>query len=157
MRGFGTATFLRCPSSKSTIPHLLYRDPERPLPSYSSVTSMRRWIRTFPIFVLICGVSAASLFNYQKVNSPIVTANLYSLRTNRRVREVLGDEIYFASKLSWIWGTINLVQGKIDIKFDVKGTKSTGQCHFAARRVGGKGGTVRGGRNLVNHNIHLRI
>jgi len=76
------------------------------------------------------------------VNSPITTATLYALRTNREARDVLGDEVYFASKWAWIWGKINLVQGNVDVSFKVKGTKERGVMRFVAKRLGGKGGSV---------------
>lgn len=34
------------------------------------------------------------------------------------------------------------MQGRVDVKFKVKGTRESGWCRFRARRVGGKGGTV---------------
>lgn len=83
------------------------------------------------------------IFNYQKVNSPIISATLYSLRTNPRVREELGNEVYFASQWAWIWGPINLVQGRVDVSFAVKGTKGSGQCRFRARRMGGRNGVFK--------------
>lgn len=121
-------------------PDLLFRVANRPLPTLKELSPNRRWIRTFPIFVLICVASAMGIFNYQKVNSPIVSATLYSLRTNPRVREELGDQVYFASNYAWIWGPINLVQGKVDIHFKVKGSRAQGMCRFRARRHGGRDG-----------------
>lgn len=123
-------------------PDLLYRDPDRPLPTLASLSSNRRWYRTLPIFAAIITGSALAIFNYQKTNSPIITATLYSLRTNPTVREVLGDEVYFGSKWAWIWGTINLVQGRVDVSFRVKGTRGSGTCRFKAKRLGGKSGLV---------------
>lgn len=57
------------------------------------------------------------------------------------MRSALGDEVYFASKWAWIKGEINLVQGRIDTEFDVKGTKDKGTVKFVARRHGGRGGS----------------
>lgn len=75
-------------------------------------------------------------FNYQKQESSVVTSTLYALRTNPLVRSELGDEIYFASKYPWISGEINQVQGKIDISFRVKGTKTSGEVRLRCRRKG---------------------
>lgn len=98
------------------------------------------WIRTFPIFVAVITASALGIFNYQKVNSPIISATLYSLRTNDRVREELGDEVYFASQWAWIRGPINLVQGNVDVSFRVKGKRAAALCRFKAKRQGGRNG-----------------
>lgn len=59
---------------------------------------------------------------------------LYALRTNPAVRELLGDEIYFASKLPWIHGELNPLQGNIDIHFWVKGTKGMALTKFVSVR-----------------------
>lgn len=123
-------------------PSLLQRSSSRTLPSLASLSSRRRWLTTLPIFLGVLSASALGIFNYQKVNSPIITATLYALRTNPAVRDALGDEVYFGSKWAWIWGSINLVQGRVDVRFRVKGTGQGGLCRFVARRLGGKGGTV---------------
>jgi cytochrome c oxidase assembly factor 1 len=75
-------------------------------------------------------------FNYQKQESSVVTSTLYALRTNPLVREELGDEIYFASKYPWISGEINQVHGRIDISFNVKGTKRQGNVRLRCKRKG---------------------
>lgn len=79
-------------------------------------------------------IATLVFFNYQKTESSVVTSTLYALRTNPDVREILGDEIYFASKYPWISGEINQVHGRIDITFWVKGTKQQGQVRLQCRR-----------------------
>jgi cytochrome c oxidase assembly factor 1 len=81
-------------------------------------------------------VSVLVFFNYQKQESSVVTSTLYALRTNPMVREELGDEIYFASKYPWISGEINQVHGRIDISFNVKGTKRQGKVRLRCKRKG---------------------
>lgn len=49
-------------------------------------------------------------------------------------RQILGDEIYFASKVPWISGELNQLHGKIDISFWVKGTKGKGKVSFLSVR-----------------------
>jgi cytochrome c oxidase assembly factor 1 len=46
----------------------------------------------------------------------------------------LGDEIYFKHKMPWIWGHINQMHGKIDIKFSVKGGTGEGVMRFRSQR-----------------------
>ncbi|KAK4992826.1 cytochrome oxidase assembly protein 1 [Elasticomyces elasticus] len=79
-------------------------------------------------------VSMLAIFNYQKSSSSIVSSTLYALRTNRRAREVLGDEIYFANKIPWIWGEMNQLHGRIDIQFWVKGTRAKALMRFHSQR-----------------------
>ncbi|KAL1303802.1 hypothetical protein AAFC00_000265 [Neodothiora populina] len=110
---------------------LMERRSDRALPNLSS---SRRWIRSIPVFVLVMGVSMAAIFNYQKQSSSIVTSTLYSLRTNARARELLGDEVYFASQIPWIHGQMNQLRGKIDIYFWVKGTRQQALMRFKSSR-----------------------
>lgn len=117
------------------------RDPNRPLPPLPT-SAFRKWATTLPIFVLLIGVSAAAIFNYQKSSSSPVNSTLYALRTNPEVRKVLGDEIYFRDKIPWVWGECNAVKGRIDIGFAVKGTKETGYMRFRSTRHGGRMGKV---------------
>lgn len=141
-RHFRTTTRRKLPTANNTParPELLERVANRPLQTLTSLSGSRRWLQTIPIFILVCSASAMGIFNYKKVSSPIIAATLYSLRTNPNVRQELGDEVYFASQWAWIWGPINLVQGRVDVSFRVKGTKESALCRFRAKRVGGRSG-----------------
>ncbi|KAI0205753.1 DUF1783-domain-containing protein [Astrocystis sublimbata] len=114
---------------------LMERRPDRELPNVNEF----RWLRTFPIFVVLIVISSLAIFNYQKLSSPVVASTLYSLRTNKRARELLGDEIYFKHQIPYISGEMNQIRGRIDIQFSVKGTRSTGVMRFASNRPSPKG------------------
>ena len=111
---------------------LMERRPDRELPDIQS--SSRRWLRTLPLFLAILGASTLGIFNYQKASSSVVNSTLYALRTNPRARELLGDEIYFAAKVPWIWGEMNQLHGRINIHFKVKGTRQHGTMRFRSER-----------------------
>lgn len=110
---------------------LMERRADRALPS---LTSSNRWLRTLPLFAVIMVASTLAIFNYQKSSSSVVNSTLYALRTSSRAREILGDEIYFASQIPWIGGEINQLHGKIDIWFWVKGTRARGLMRFRSER-----------------------
>ncbi|RKF77331.1 cytochrome oxidase assembly [Golovinomyces cichoracearum] len=93
------------------------------------------WLRTIPIFLVILGSSCLAIFNYQKSSSSVVASTMYALRTSTKAREVLGDEVYYTYKMPWIWGEINLLHGKIDIHFSVKGTKQRAVMRFTSHRA----------------------
>lgn len=78
-----------------------------------------------------------------------MSSTLYALRTNAQARELLGDEIYFASKTPWIWGELNQLQGRINIQFWVKGKKAQGLMSFKSERRA-RMGYVSGGLGLVD-------
>ncbi|KAI1130365.1 DUF1783-domain-containing protein [Nemania abortiva] len=109
---------------------LMERRPDRELPSIDGF----RWSRTFPIFLALIALSSVAIFNYQKMSSPVVASTLYALRTNKKARELLGDEIYYQHQIPWISGEMNQLRGCIDISFRVKGTRSTGVMRFASVR-----------------------
>jgi cytochrome c oxidase assembly factor 1 len=98
-----------------------------------------RWLLTLPIFVGILTASTLAIFNYQKGSSSVVSSNLYALRTSPKARELLGDEIYFAHKMPWIWGEMNQLHGRINIHFAVKGNKAQGTMRFKSQRDGRRG------------------
>lgn len=112
------------------------RMPNRALPNLSPGMSSatKQWLVTMPIFLTICALGSLSIFNYQKSSSSTVSSILYALRTSPAVRDMLGDEIYFASRIPWISGELNQLHGRIDISFWVKGTKRQGLVRFISVR-----------------------
>ncbi|KAI1438614.1 DUF1783-domain-containing protein [Xylaria sp. CBS 124048] len=109
---------------------LMERRSDRELPNIDGF----RWSRTLPVFLALIAISSVAIFNYQKMSSPVVSSTLYALRTNQRARELLGDEIYFKNQIPWISGELNQMRGRIDIRFAVKGTRTTGVMRFASVR-----------------------
>lgn len=122
------------PAPSPTSGPLLSRRSDRELPSLSSTSPTRTWLRTLPLFILAITFSSLAIFNYQKSSSSVVSSTLYALRVNEKARQILGDEIYFRSKVPWIRGEMNQLKGIIDVAFWVKGTKATGKCRFRSVR-----------------------
>jgi cytochrome c oxidase assembly factor 1 len=110
---------------------LLTRRADRELPN---TNPGRKWLYTFPIFVVAVGAGMLGIFNYQKSSSSVVHSTLYALRTSERAREILGDEIYFAQQIPWISGEMNQLHGRINISFWVKGNKTQGKMRFKSIR-----------------------
>ena len=73
------------------------------------------------------------------ISSPVIASTLYALRTSPQARSILGDDIYFKHQIPWIHGTMNQLQGKIDVWFTVKGTKGTATMRFASNRKTARG------------------
>lgn len=109
------------------------RRSDRELPSVAS-QQRNPILRSIPIFLVIIVTSAAAIFNYQKQSSSVVQSALYAVRTSPKAQEVLGQEIYFKSKVPWIWGSIDQLHGKVDISFSVKGSKEKGMMTFRCER-----------------------
>lgn len=92
-----------------------------------------------PVFLAVVAVASISIFNYQKLSSPVVSSTLYALRTSPKARAYLGDEIYFRQQIPWISGEMNQLHGRIDINFAVKGTRANGIMRFHSVRHTPKG------------------
>ncbi|KAI4846318.1 DUF1783-domain-containing protein [Aureobasidium sp. EXF-8845] len=110
---------------------LMERRADRALPD---MTPSKSWMITAPLFLAAMAASTLAIFNYQKQNSSVVTSTMYSLRTNTVAREILGDEVYFASKIPYIGGEINQLHGKIDVVYWVKGTRQEAKMRFKSHR-----------------------
>lgn len=111
---------------------LMQRRADRALPTVNS--SSLRWKLSIPLFGLIIAGATAAIFNYQKQSSPVVESTMYALRTHPSAREALGGEIYFASKIPWIQGSIDQLHGRIDISYGVKGKAGKGTMRFRSER-----------------------
>lgn len=118
---------------------LLSRRADRALPDLPRPL-VSVWLKTLPLFVFLVTVSSLAIFNYEKSTSSTVSSILYALRTNTHARDLLGDEIYFASQVPWIRGELAPMQGVIDISFKVKGTKGTATTKFVSVRSKARGG-----------------
>ncbi|KAH6683269.1 cytochrome oxidase complex assembly protein 1-domain-containing protein [Halenospora varia] len=111
---------------------LMSRRADRELPDIPE--NGMKWVKTVPIFLIVLISSTLAIFNYQKSSSSVVSSTLYALRTSPKAREYLGDEIYFANKMPWIWGEMNQLHGRIDIHFEVKGKRNSGTMRFTSNR-----------------------
>ena len=92
-------------------------------------------MRSLPIFVAVLISSTLAIFNYQKSSSSVISSTMFALRTSPKAREYLGDDIYFAHKMPWIWGEMNQLHGRIDIQFEVKGNKNRATMRFKSFRA----------------------
>lgn len=119
------------PPSETSGP-LLSRRADRALPNLPRTNI---WLKTLPIFIILVTASSLAIFNYQKSSSSTINSILYALRTNEAAREILGDEIYFASKVPWIRGEMNQMHGVIDVRFWVKGTRAQAETKFVSLRA----------------------
>lgn len=109
--------------------------PDAPLTASAEIDQIGfRWRRTLPLFAVIVTACSLAIFNYQKMSSPVVSSTLYALRTSPTARAILGDEVYFKHQIPWIRGTLNQMQGRIDIWFTVKGSRGTATMRFSSNR-----------------------
>ncbi|KAF8575786.1 DUF1783-domain-containing protein [Ramaria rubella] len=111
--------------------------PKRDLPELKSSI-------TFFMLLAALGLSAWSAFilyatNMERLSSSVVRQLSSNLRTTSIVKETLGDNIKFEKKWwlggePWIDGSINLLQGNVDVSFRIEGSKGAGTVYFTSVR-----------------------
>lgn len=134
------ATITADASSRSTQePDLILKDKERPLRIDRDLPDPRedraKQIMGFVGFSIAMTASLALIFNYEKTESPIIETSLYQLRRSPVTKELLGENIEFSGIIPWVYGELNPVKGKINIKFYIKGdNKVPGVVRLVADR-----------------------
>ncbi|KAI8089379.1 cytochrome oxidase complex assembly protein 1-domain-containing protein [Halteromyces radiatus] len=85
--------------------------------------------------VWVVGLSSA--LNYQRLSSSVVSGTLFMVRYDPRVIELVGDKVDYADSWPWISGTVNHLKGKVNIAFDVTGSKGErARVRFSSQRRG---------------------
>ncbi|CAL9734842.1 cytochrome c oxidase assembly factor 1 [Monosporozyma servazzii] len=107
---------------------------ERELPDPR--TDRTKMVGGFFLFSGIMVTALAMIFNYEKTENPIVSTTLYQLRRSDLTRNILGENIEFDGVIPWVYGKLNPVAGKVNIRFYIKGDKNkTGEIKLVADRA----------------------
>ncbi|CAO3628917.1 unnamed protein product [Cunninghamella echinulata] len=110
----------------------------RDLPPAPSLKSRRPWYIGGAILgtaVWVVGLSSA--LNYQRLSSSVVSGTLFMVRYDPRVIDLVGDNVDYSDYWPWIGGTVNHLKGKVDISFNVTGSKGEiAQVKFTSQRRG---------------------
>lgn len=126
----GVPAFPICPPKMHSRP--------RQLPAYKDVRP--NTARNVVIFLSICGAWAIAgllAINYERFASPVTASTLHEVRKSPKAAALLGRDIQHRSmhpaykgfyhydgwfRQPWIFGSIQLTKGMIDIGYDVKGS-----------------------------------
>ncbi|ORZ18167.1 cytochrome oxidase complex assembly protein 1-domain-containing protein [Absidia repens] len=110
---------------------------DRALPS-APTKSRRPWyIGGAIVGTLVWVVGLSSALNYQRLSSSVVSGTLFMVRYDPRVIDLVGDKVDYADAWPWISGTVNHLKGKVNIAFDVTGTKGErARVRFSSQRRG---------------------
>ncbi|KAI0306251.1 cytochrome oxidase complex assembly protein 1-domain-containing protein [Multifurca ochricompacta] len=139
----------------------LPRPPPKPLPppeTFSSTSRPRQYYsrplprdlppyhRAWPGLLAVCvggvGVWAAFLAyaaNQERLSSSAMRRVLSGLRESEEVRTILGDAVrpepaWYLNGSPWVYGSVKMLQGNIDISFRIKGHKGAGTVYFTSIR-----------------------
>ncbi|KAI8393687.1 cytochrome oxidase complex assembly protein 1-domain-containing protein [Radiomyces spectabilis] len=110
---------------------------ERELPQMSSKSRVPYYIGGAIVGTAVWVVGLSSALNYQRLSSSVVSGTLFTVRYDPLVVALLGDNIDYADKWPWITGSVNHLQGKVNISFDVVGSKGErARVKFSSVRQG---------------------
>lgn len=123
--------------NETAAPRAVYQRPTRDLPKMNSRAGL-------VITLALLGLGGWGLFilyatNNERYSSSVVRQVAFQLRNSPEVIELLGDHVRFARNYwgfgePWIAGAINLMQGRIDVKFRMRGDKQEGTVYFTSIR-----------------------
>ncbi|KAJ9092079.1 hypothetical protein QFC19_008853 [Naganishia cerealis] len=77
--------------------------------------------------------------NAERLSSSVLRQITYQLRNSEEVKAALGDGVRYSENWwgfgePWISGNVNLPQGKVDLKFRIKGDKEHATVYFTSIR-----------------------
>ncbi|KIR55406.1 hypothetical protein I315_01994 [Cryptococcus gattii Ru294] len=77
--------------------------------------------------------------NSERLSSSVLRQATFQLRNSKEVIALLGENVrlvdeWWALGSPWISGTINLMQGRVDLSFRIKGSKGAGTVYFTSIR-----------------------
>ncbi|GAA5908600.1 hypothetical protein JCM6882_003689 [Rhodosporidiobolus microsporus] len=128
------------PSGPGLPRRIVREQPERDLPELKSRT---------PLYLTLALASAlawAGFLSYatnnERANSSVVRSLSFQLRSWPVVKEFLGDNVKIEpvfGSLIRVKGSINMLAGRIDVQFPVRGSKAGGTASFTSIRRGKAG------------------
>ncbi|KAF9010318.1 DUF1783-domain-containing protein [Hymenopellis radicata] len=137
-------SFPRPPPPSTEPPRVTtYKDTSRPRPYQRDLPRLeRRWPGTLAFAVVgVAGWVAFYTFvtNQEKISSSVVKQTLRTVRSDMGVKEVLGEAIrpqpeWWLNGDPRIIGSINMMQGNVDVSYRIKGTKGSGTLYFTSVR-----------------------
>ncbi|WVQ94637.1 hypothetical protein IAU59_001717 [Kwoniella sp. CBS 9459] len=123
-------------------PRLIYERPgDRELPK---IGNKLPFVLALGVLGLGWGLFLLHATNQERLSSSVLRQVTFQLRNSKEVIAVLGEHIklqenWWALGQPWISGTINLMQGRVDLSFRIKGDKGSGTVYFTSIRPQEKG------------------
>ncbi|BEI89885.1 uncharacterized protein CcaverHIS019_0212470 [Cutaneotrichosporon cavernicola] len=123
--------------NESAAPRAIYQRPTRDLPVVNSRIGL--WIALGVLGLGGWGLFILYATNNERYSSSVVRQVSFQLRNSPEVAQLLGDHVRFSRNYwgfgePWIAGGINLMQGRIDVKFRMRGDKQEGTVYFTSIR-----------------------
>lgn len=96
------------------------------------------FLGTFAVVLTLWGLFVLNATNAERANSSVVRSLLFHLRNSPLASTALGDSVKpdkgQVLDTLWVDGSINMMQGSVDLAFRVKGSKAAGKIYFTSVR-----------------------
>ncbi|WVW80070.1 hypothetical protein I302_102043 [Kwoniella bestiolae CBS 10118] len=118
-------------------PRLIYERPwDRDLPK---IRNKLPFVIALGLLGLGWGAFLLHATNAERLASSVLRQVTFQLRNSKEVIAVLGENVrlvenWWALGQPWISGTINLMQGRVDLSFRITGDKGAGTVYFTSIR-----------------------
>ncbi|KDN48204.1 DUF1783-domain-containing protein [Tilletiaria anomala UBC 951] len=89
------------------------------------------------VVVTIWTAFASYATNKERLSSSVFRSVLTQIKDSDNVNEALGSPVLLEPSIlgdPWVAGSVNMMQGKVDISFRVKGPRSSGTVYFTSIR-----------------------
>ncbi|WVR03878.1 hypothetical protein IAU60_000877 [Kwoniella sp. DSM 27419] len=123
-------------------PRLIYERPgDRDLPK---IGTKLPFVIGLGLLGLGWGLFLLHATNQERLASSVLRQVTFQLRNSKEVIALLGEHIklqenWWALGQPWISGTINLMQGRVDLSFRIRGDRGAGTVYFTSIRPQEKG------------------
>ncbi|KAI5449340.1 cytochrome oxidase assembly protein 1 [Naganishia albida] len=115
---------------------------ERPKEARELPDVTSRWkyyLAVATIFITAWSLFLLHVTNAERLSSSVLRQVQYQLRNSDEVRALVGSGVRYAENWwgfgePWISGNVNLPQGKVDLKFRIKGDKEHATVYFTSIR-----------------------
>lgn len=136
---------IRQASSTTTQPVVPTQNPaSRPFARHKPDLPQPKSYKT-PAFLLILfslitwSAFTAHATNRERLSSAVLKNVVDKIRESEQVRAEMGDDVNLKRETilagdPWIRGSVNMMQGRVDMSFKLKGSKDTGTVYFSSIR-----------------------
>ncbi|WVO13263.1 hypothetical protein L204_100876 [Cryptococcus depauperatus] len=120
-------------------PRLLYERPSAGRRELPKLKSILPFAMALGLLGLGWGLFILHATNSERLASSVLRQVTFQLRNSKEVIAVLGENVrlvddWWTLGSPWISGTINTMQGRVDLSFRMKGDKAAGTVYFTSIR-----------------------
>ncbi|UZJ52860.1 hypothetical protein CBS101457_002180 [Exobasidium rhododendri] len=134
----------RYATAASTTPLRTANPASRPYARHRPVLPNPRSFKVPALFFILFSLSSWTAFtlhatNRERLASSVLKNVMEKIKDDERVQTQLGENVQLKREAllagdPWINGSVNMMQGKVDMSFRVKGSRDSGKAYFTSIR-----------------------